>query len=130
MNGFCHRYTLSFQFTCRVLFTFININDLEFVEVMNYVVKYGGNVLEPLKFNLVKTTFDIIQMVIDEAIEINADDYQKFLVSWIQAATMFGIAWGIGGILNDESRKSFDQFHRKVCMLPIYDRCFKKARSF
>lgn len=53
-------------------------------------------------------------MVIDEAIEVNADDYQKFLQSWIQAATMFGIAWGIGGILNDESRKQFDQFHRKV----------------
>lgn len=53
-------------------------------------------------------------MVIDDAVEINADDYQKFLVTWIQAATMFGIAWGIGGILNDESRKKFDQFHKKV----------------
>lgn len=81
---------------------------------MNYVTKYGRNLVEPLKFNLINTTYDIIQMVIDEAIEINADDYQKFLVSWIQAATMFGIAWGIGGVLNDETRKQFDQFHRKV----------------
>lgn len=77
-------------------------------------MKHGGNLLDPQKFNLINTTFDIIQMVIDEAIEINADDYQKFLVSWIQAATVFGIAWGIGGVLNEESRRQFDQFHRKV----------------
>lgn len=72
------------------------------------------HVLNPLKYNLINTTFDLIQMVIDDAVEVNADDYQKFLVTWIQAATMFGIAWGIGGILNDESRKQFDQFHKKV----------------
>lgn len=53
-------------------------------------------------------------MVIDEAIDANADDYQKFLVSWLQAAIILGIAWGIGGILNEESRKQFDQFHKKV----------------
>lgn len=58
-------------------------------------------------------------MVIDDAIEINADDYQKFLVTWIQAAIMFGIAWGIGGILTDESRKRFDQFHKKVSFVII-----------
>lgn len=53
-------------------------------------------------------------MVVDEAVEVNAEDYQKFLISWMQAATMFGIAWGIGGISNEESRKKFDQFHKKV----------------
>lgn len=53
-------------------------------------------------------------MLIDEAIDANADDYQKFLVSWLQAAMVFGIAWGIGGILDEESRRQFDQFHKKV----------------
>lgn len=82
--------------------------------VLSYMVKYGKNLLEPRNYNLINTTFNIIQMVIDDAIELNVEDYQKFLVSWMQAATMFGIAWGIGGILNDESRKIFDQFHKKV----------------
>lgn len=53
-------------------------------------------------------------MVIDDAIEINQDDYQKFLITWIQAAVVFALTWGIGGLLNDESRKKFDQFHKKV----------------
>lgn len=71
--------------------------------------------MDPLQYNLLNTTFDIIQMLIDDVIEANTDDYQKFLISWIQAAMIYGIAWGIGGVLNEESRKAFDQFHRKVC---------------
>lgn len=85
--------------------------------VLNYEIKHGVNVLDPLKYNLINTTFEIIQMVIDDAVEINAEDYQKFLVTWVQAAIMFGIAWGIGGVLSDESRKKFDQFHKKVSYL-------------
>lgn len=81
---------------------------------MHYLVNYGKCLLESHKYNGFNTTLDIIQMVIDEAIDANADDYQKFLVSWLQAAIILGIAWGIGGILNEESRKQFDQFHKKV----------------
>lgn len=96
-----------------------DVLDWIFPLVLNYEIKHGVNVLNPLKYNLINTTFEIIQMVIDDAVEINADDYQKFLVTWVQAAIMFGIAWGIGGILNDESRKKFDQFHKKVSYLII-----------
>lgn len=53
-------------------------------------------------------------MVMDEAVEGNAEDYQKFLVSWIQAAMIYSTAWGLGGLLDTESREKFDQFHRKV----------------
>lgn len=87
-------------------------------QILNYMSEYGENLLEPGKYNLINTTFNLIQIVIDEAIEVNAEDYQKFLITWMQAATMFGIAWGIGGILNEESRKLFDQYHKKV---QIYD---------
>lgn len=88
--------------------------DFQNLQIVNYMLKYCENLLEPRKYNLINTTFNLIQIVIDEAIEINAEDYQKFLISWMQAATMFGIAWGIGGILNEESRKRFDLFHKKV----------------
>lgn len=77
-------------------------------------MNHGKNLLESHKYNGINATLDVIQMVIDEAIDTNADDYQKFLVSWLQAAIVFGIAWGLGGILNDESRKQFDHFHKKV----------------
>lgn len=82
-------------------------------------MNHGKNLLESHKYNGINATLDIIQMVIEEAIDANADDYQKFLVSWLQAAIVFGIAWGIGGILSDESRKQFDQFHKKVKMFCV-----------
>lgn len=85
-----------------------------FPPILKYLVNYGKNLLETHELNGINTTFDIIGMVLDEAIDANADDYQKFLVSWLQAAIIFGIAWSIGGLLNDESRKRFDQFHKKV----------------
>lgn len=97
---------------CRAFLS--DVLDWIFPLVLNYIEKHGKHVLNPLKYNLINTTFNIIQMVIDDAIEINADDYQKFLVTWIQAAVIFAIAWGIGGILNDESRRAFDLFHKKV----------------
>lgn len=107
----------------------MNINPIHYknqffkFQIIDYVEKYGKSLLDPLKYNLLNTTFSIIQMMIDEAIEANADDYQKFLVSWIQAAAMFAIAWGMGGILSDESRKEFDQFHKKVIV-------YNKRKSF
>lgn len=63
---------------------------------------------------LVNTTLDIFKMVMDDAVELNLDDYQKFLISWIQAAAVYSIVWGIGGLLDKTSREQFDHFHRKV----------------
>lgn len=91
--------------------------------VIDYINNHGMNLINPLEYNLLRSTFDIIQMIIDDVIKSNADEHQKYLLSWIQAATMYAIAWGIGGILNDESRKLFDQFHRKVCA--TFDMNFK-----
>ncbi|XP_031627371.1 dynein heavy chain 12, axonemal [Contarinia nasturtii] len=97
-----------------VLFEVGNLNLASPSTVVNYVIEYGTNLFDPLKYNLINTTFDIIQMVIDDAIEINQDDYQKFLITWIQAAVVFAFTWGIGGILNEESRTKFDQFHKRI----------------
>lgn len=82
--------------------------------MINYVTKNCTHLLNPLKYNVIATTLDIFQMVMDDAVEANGDDYQKFLMSWVQAATIFSIVWGVGGILNEVSRNCFDQFHRKV----------------
>lgn len=61
----------------------------------------------------------MFQMVMDDAVEANADDYQKFLVSWIQAAMVYSTAWGVSGLLDTESREKFDQYHKKVMTIVI-----------
>lgn len=78
------------------------------------MLQHCNQLLNPGEFNLLRTTLDVFQMVMDEAVEGNAEDYQKFLVSWIQAAMIYSTAWGLGGLLDSESREKFDQFHRKV----------------
>lgn len=85
-----------------------------FLQMIDFVTKSVMHVIDPLKYNLINTTFDIIQMTIDDAVSSNTDDFHKFLISWTQAAVIYGITWGLGGLLNDESRKQFDYFHRQV----------------
>lgn len=82
--------------------------------MLRFAMTECRHTFEPLECALATSTFNIFQMVMDEAIESNADDYQKFLMSWIQAAAGFSIVWGIGGILHEHSRDEFDRFHRKV----------------
>lgn len=60
------------------------------------------------------TTFDLIDMQLDEAIEENPDDYDKYIESYIQAAILYALVWGIGGVLDINSREKFDAYLRKV----------------
>lgn len=52
--------------------------------------------------------------MLDEAIEENPEDYEKYIVGHIQAAMLFALSWGVGGVLNTESREKFDAYLRKV----------------
>lgn len=53
-------------------------------------------------------------MLMDDAIEENAEDYAKFLFNWYQAALIMSVVWGLGGLLDINSRESFDAFYREV----------------
>lgn len=86
-------------------------------QVLSFAMTECKHLLAPVECNLATSTFNIFQLVMDEAIEANADDYQKFLMSWIQAAAIYSVVWGIGGILDEPSREAFDRFHRKVSVL-------------
>lgn len=68
----------------------------------------------PGEINTVMTTLHIFEMQIDEACSDNADDYPKHLLTWFQAAILFAMIWGIGGILDTESRAKFDEYFRGV----------------
>lgn len=69
--------------------------------------------LYPGDINLVLTTLNIFEMQIDDGVA-NNEDYGKHLMLWFQAALLFAVVWGIGGILDTESRKKFDVFYKEV----------------
>lgn len=64
--------------------------------------------IQPGEFNLLMTTFNLFQMLMDDAIEENAEDYAKFLFNWYQAAIIMSVVWGLGGLLDINSREAFD----------------------
>lgn len=72
--------------------------------------------IKPGEFNGLLTTFSIIDMLMDEAIEENPDDYEKYIQSYIQASILYALTWGIGGVLDTNSREKFDGFLRKVSL--------------
>lgn len=76
--------------------------------------------LYPGEFNLLMTTMSIFEMLLDDAVSDSPDEYEKFLVSWFQAAMIYSVVWGIGGLLNAASRDQFDVMHRSVSVQPVF----------
>lgn len=98
--------------------------------MLKFTMTKCKHMLSPLECNLATTTLNIFQMVMDEAIEANADDYQKFLMSWFQAAAIYSVVWGIGGMLDEPSRDAFDRFHRRVSFFAFkYDQLYQSHTS-
>lgn len=60
------------------------------------------------------TTMNIFGMLLDEAVAGSPEDYEKFLISWFQAAIVYSVVWGVGGLLNADSREKFNEVYRKV----------------
>lgn len=77
------------------------------------------HLLYPGEFNLLMTTMSIFQMLVDDAVAESPEDYEKFLVSWFQAAIVYSVVWGIGGLLNAESRDKFNEVYKKVSLMFI-----------
>lgn len=72
------------------------------------------HLLYPGEFNLLMTTLSIFQMLLDDAVAESPEDYEKFLISWFQAALVYSVSWGIGGLLNSESREKFTEVYKQV----------------
>lgn len=73
------------------------------------------------------TTLSIFEMLLNDACEENPEEHAKFVTSWFQAAISYAISWGLGGILNTESRDKFDEFYREVSFL---SRMFRHLNIF
>lgn len=50
----------------------------------------------------------------DACAESPAEEMEKYVVSWLQAALLFATVWGVGGILDATSRLKFDYFVKSV----------------
>lgn len=83
-------------------------------------VRQAHQYLKPGEFNCMTTTFDIFDMCLHEGIRENPEDYHKYLTIYFQAAIIYGLIWGVAGILDSASREKFDQFLRSVIYLIIF----------
>lgn len=82
--------------------------------MIQFVKRNCVQLLYPGEFNLLMTTMSIFEMLLDDAVADSPDDYDKFLITWFQAAMIYSVVWGIGGLLNANSRDQFDTMHRSV----------------
>lgn len=58
-------------------------------------------------------------MTMDDAVEENPEDYDKYLFIWLQATMIYSVVWGLGGVLDVESREKFDVYYRNVSNIII-----------
>ncbi|RVE47759.1 hypothetical protein evm_007648 [Chilo suppressalis] len=56
--------------------------------------------------NLVMSTLNLVEMLMDNAIEGEEDT--KYTRTWFLASFMTALIWGLGGILNTDSREKYD----------------------
>lgn len=101
IRAFCSLYIHSFSYP---------------LQCQTFLRRSCSQFIKPGEFNGLLTTFSIIDMLMDEAIEENPDDYEKYIQSYIQASILYALTWGIGGVLDTNSREKFDGFLRKVSL--------------
>ncbi|XP_049547176.1 dynein axonemal heavy chain 12 [Anopheles darlingi] len=83
-------------------------------DCLAFVRHHGHQYLQPGDTSLLMATLTIFEMVIDEACHESPDEYAKYLFTWFQAAMMYAVVWGLGGILEMESKVKFDEFYREI----------------
>ncbi|KAG5675131.1 hypothetical protein PVAND_005060 [Polypedilum vanderplanki] len=83
-------------------------------DCLSFIRKNCQQFLMPGDINVVMTTLSIFEMLLNDAIDENPDEYAKFITSWFQAAISYAVVWGLSGIMNTESRVKFDEFYREI----------------
>ncbi|CAG9798387.1 unnamed protein product [Chironomus riparius] len=88
-------------------------------DCLTFIRKYCQQFLKPGDINIVMTTLSIFEMLLNDAVDENPDEYAKFITSWFQAAISYAVVWGLSGIMNTESRIKFDEFYREIWNTPL-----------
>lgn len=86
---------------------------------MSFVKLNCRQLLNSGKFSILRTTFDIFDMLLHEAIEENPEEYDRYLRGYFEAALIYSLCWGIGGILETSDKENFDVFLREVIFVTI-----------
>lgn len=77
-----------------------------FTPLVNYVRKKCTQLVTAGQVNLVISTLNLIVMYMDDAIKGEEDT--RHTRTWFLASFLSALVWGIGGILNTQSREKFD----------------------
>lgn len=70
--------------------------------------------LNPGDIRSLLTTLEIFEMLMSDAVAANSDNFDKYIDDWIGPSMVYSLIWGIGGILDGDSRIKCDQFVRNV----------------
>ena len=75
------------------------------------------------EISLVRSTMMIFEMVLNDAFAnfVKKEEELKHTVTWIEAAFMYAIVWGLGGVLDEESREKFDEYLKRLLRNEIED---------
>ncbi|KAK5645095.1 hypothetical protein RI129_006395 [Pyrocoelia pectoralis] len=77
-----------------------------------FIRKFCKQLCSSGEINLVKNMMQIMNMLLTDGCRESTrkeDDF-KFMRNWIQGASIVGMAWGLGSILDTASRAKFDEF--------------------
>ena len=99
-------------------------------DCLTFIRKNCQQFLKPGDINIVMTTLSIFEMLLNDAVDENPDEYAKFITSWFQAAISYAVVWGLSGIMNTESRIKFDEFYREVKKNKLGDEKFPSLLLF
>lgn len=81
--------------------------DWLFEPMIYYVRKNCSQLVTAGEVNLVISTLRLVEMLMDYSIEGEEDT--RFTRTWFVASFMTALVWGVGGILNSDSREKFDE---------------------
>ncbi|CAG9566775.1 unnamed protein product [Danaus chrysippus] len=78
-----------------------------FTPLIYYVRKHCQQLVTAGEVNLVISTLRLVEMLMNNALEGEEDT--KYCRTWFLASFMTALVWGVGGILNTDSRERFDE---------------------
>ncbi|KAK9744283.1 Dynein heavy chain, N-terminal region 2 [Popillia japonica] len=68
------------------------------------------------EISLVKSTMVVFEIIMEDSLKESGkkEEEAKYLLTWMQAAFIYAGVWGLGGILDSESREKFDEFWKDL----------------
>lgn len=105
--------------TSRLLLRYMIDNSLLLIDcagfqLLEFVRRHCIQYLEPGDIGILMTTFDIFEMLITDAVKADPVTFEKYIHNWIGPTLIYSLVWGIGGILDSESKRKYDQFVKEV----------------